>query len=151
MNDPLQNAKKKMSNQKSKMATKYNTSPSGKNILKLFLFETCEQYDIQLTGMFLDDLWPTVSFFWNSETCLNRTYLGPTFVFRIDRVFIQIKLIKISYFGTLFIVRFIQQLVLSGVSLYKEIQDGSYRKTTFYHLLGKWNYNFLAIPPHCLT
>jgi hypothetical protein len=63
MNDPLQNAKKKMSNQKSKMATKYNTSPSGKNILKLFLFETCEQYDIQLTGMFLDDLWPTVSFF----------------------------------------------------------------------------------------
>ena len=63
MNDPLQNAKKKMSNQKSKMATKYNMSPSGKNILKLFLFETCEQYDIQLTGMFLDDLWPIVSFF----------------------------------------------------------------------------------------
>ena len=59
-------------------------SPSGKNILKLFLFETCEQYDIQLTGMLLDDLWPTVSFFLNSETCLNRTSLGPTFVFRID-------------------------------------------------------------------
>ena len=50
MKDPLQNAKKKCQTKNSKMATKYNMSPSGKNILKLFLFETCEQYDIQLTG-----------------------------------------------------------------------------------------------------
>ena len=49
----------------------------------------------------------------NSETCLNRTYLAPTFVFKLVQ-FIQAKLPKISCIGTCGLYR---TPVYSGLSL----------------------------------
>ena len=52
-----------------------------------------------------------------SETCLNRTSLGPTFVFGIDTcsVHAQFILTKTSYIGTLFKAWFIQDSSLLGI------------------------------------
>ena len=51
-----------------------------------------------------------------SGTCLSQTSLRPAFVFGIDRCsFVQVKLTKISYIGTLLKVWFIQDSSLFRV------------------------------------